>query len=56
MENDYADLYKLVEKGTIKYAEEYNENDNEERHVEVVKTIKRNFNAAQKKPIKQKAE
>ncbi len=56
MENDYDDLYKLVESKSVKYAKQYNHDDSDDRHLEVVKTVKKDFNAAQKKPIKQTAE
>jgi hypothetical protein len=53
LENEYDDLYKVVDKKRVKYAKEYNDNeDDDERHVKVVQSVKKDFIAAQKKPIK----
>jgi hypothetical protein len=53
LEEDYDDLYKLVESKSAKYAKQYNKDDSDDKHLEVVKTVKKDFTAAQKKPIKQ---
>jgi hypothetical protein len=47
-DNEYDELYKIINKGKAKYAKEYNENGYEE----VAESIKKDFIAAQKKPLK----
>ncbi len=39
LENDYDEIYKVVNKGRVKYAKEYNDNGYEE----VIKSVKRDF-------------
>ncbi len=48
LDEDYEDIYKIVNKGKLSYAKVYNENGYEE----VVDAIKKDFIAAQKQPLK----